>query len=219
MGAVGGEDVPDRQAPTAHVGVARDVVDVPSIGPQRAMEPHRVVETGGVATLGELGLGATRVRAHHGVGGQIVRQVGQPAAVDEGGGRVRRVAEILVHLEPPDGPPRTGAAGEVDVGIGHETPIEPARPRRVLEGIGRRHDRHLHALHAGRPLGPLERRLEVEDRADRLAGDDPAGREAAPVADAVDLVADRLGVVAATNEVRAQRVRRQLGVDRCGRGA
>ena len=52
----------------------------------------------------------------------------------------------------------------------------------------------VHGLHAGRTLRPLERRLEVEDRADRLPGDDPAGREAAPVADAVDLVADRLGV-------------------------
>ena len=184
------------------------------------MEPHRVVETGGVATLGELGLGATRVRAHHGIGGQIVRQVGQPAAVDEGRSWVSWVAEILVHLEPPDRPPRTSAAGEVDVGIGHETAIE-RRPS-TRSSRGRRAPAppaSPHSAHVGRSLGPLERRLEVEDRADRLAGDDAAGREAAPIADAVDLVADRLGVVAAPDEVGAQRVRRQLGFDRCGGGA
>ena len=52
-----------------------------------------------------------------------------------------------------------------------------------------------------RRLGALERRLEVEDRADRLAGDDTPGGEAAAVADPIDLVADRLGGVAATDEV------------------
>ena len=44
---------------------------------------------------------------------------------------------------------------------------------------------------------PLERRLEVEDRADGLAGHHPPGREAPAVADPVDLVADRLPCITA----------------------
>ncbi len=54
---------------------------------------------------------------------------------------------------------------------------------------------------------------------DGLVGDDAAGDEAAPVADAVDLEADRLVVVAAADEVGTQRVHRQLGIHRVGRGA
>ena len=67
-------------------------------------------------------------------------------------------------------------------------------------------------------LGPLERRLEVEDRADRLTGDHASGGEAATVADAIDLESDRLGVVAAADEIGAQRMHLEIGFDGGRRG-
>ena len=46
-------------------------------------------------------------------------------------------------------------------------------------------------------LGSLERALRIQDRADRLPGDDTTSREASPVANAIDLVPNRLLVIAA----------------------
>jgi hypothetical protein len=102
--------------------------------------------------------------------------------------------------------------------IGHR----PSAP--LVQPVGARYEARsntgLHGLHqlgrsghpsridtvsmSARPPRRLVARLEVEDRPDRLAGDDPAGAERAAVADAVDFVADRLGVVAPTDEVGPQ---------------
>ena len=67
-------------------------------------------------------------------------------------------------------------------------------------------------------FGALERALGVQDRPDRLTGDDPPRGEAPPVADAVDLVAHGLGVIAPANEVRPDGVGFELVVDRKSRG-
>ena len=58
----------------------------------------------------------------------------------------------------------------------------------------------------GAGLGRVEARLEVEDRPAVLDGHDPAGREAAAVAQPVDLVQDRDRRVAGPQEVGVQRV-------------
>ena len=68
-------------------------------------------------------------------------------------------------------------------------------------------------------LGDVEAGLQVEDRPAVLDGDDPAGGEAAPVADPVDLVQDRHRRVAGAQEVGVQRVDEAVRlVDRAGRG-
>jgi hypothetical protein len=54
---------------------------------------------------------------------------------------------------------------------------------------------------------PVEAGDEVQDRAARLVGDDLPGRERAAVADALDLVENRLALVAGLHEVRVQRLR------------
>ena len=64
----------------------------------------------------------------------------------------------------------------------------------------------------------VEAGLEVEDRPTVLDRHDTAGREAAAVADAIDLVQDRQGRVARAQEVGVERMH-QAGVlvDRAGR--
>ena len=44
MRAVGGEHMTDRQAATADEAVTSEVVQVPFIDTQRAVEPHRLIE-------------------------------------------------------------------------------------------------------------------------------------------------------------------------------
>ena len=66
--------------------------------------------------------------------------------------------------------------------------LEPLADRRQRLGIGRVGHR---VLVLGPGFGDVERRRQVEDRAAVLDRDDPAGREAAAVADAVDVVDDR----------------------------
>ena len=67
-------------------------------------------------------------------------------------------------------------------------------------------------------LVAVEAGLQVEDRLAVLDGDDPPGREAAPVAEPVDLVEDRPRRVARAQEVGVQRVHRAGLVDRAGGG-
>ncbi len=75
----------------------------------------------------------------------------------------------------------------------------------VPESIRARHVRHV-GLVFETFLGLLKRGGQVEDRPPVLDGDDAPGGEAAAVACAVDLVNDRLGHVAAAQEIRVQRV-------------
>ena len=81
--------------------------------------------------------------------------------------------------------------------------LEPFAERRQRLGVGRVGHRVL-VLGAG--LGDVERRRQVEDRAAVLDRDDAPGREAAAVADAVDVEDDRDARVAGPQEVRVQRV-------------
>ena len=60
----------------------------------------------------------------------------------------------------------------------------------------------------------LERERHREDGADGLPGHHLAGHEGPAVAGAVDLVADRLVLVASADEVRVQRVHAEALVDR-----
>ena len=83
-----------------------------------------------------------------------------------------------------------------------------------VEGLlGRQHVGHLVGVLEA-VLGPLEvGRLEV-DRPAVLAGHHPPGRERAAVAQALDVVDDRHGVVAGAQEVGVQRVHDVRRVDR-----
>ena len=91
--------------------------------------------------------------------------------------------------------------------------LEPLAKRRQRLGIGRVGHR---VLVLGPGLGHVERRREVEDRAAVLDRDDPPGREAAAVADAVDVEDDRDARVArAAGSTRATSARGPGR--RCGR--
>ena len=79
--------------------------------------------------------------------------------------------------------------------------------------VGRRElDRHVHCFDIDRRFGKLERRFKVQDRSDRLTRHHTASTEAAPITNAVDLVANGFVMITAANEVRAQRVRRKYGI-------
>ena len=74
---------------------------------------------------------------------------------------------------------------------------------------GRRRDRR----EVDRVFGPVEAGNEVQHRAARLVGDDLPGCERTAVADALDLVQDRLALVAGLHEVRMQRLRAEVLVN------
>ena len=196
--AVGVEDVAEREAATAGEREARHVVEVPLVDARRAVEPHAVVEAGDEAVLGarrsSARRGWARTTASHGRSSD--RYASQHA--------VQQVVAGERHARPASrrsSGRRRPARGGVSAS-GTKRRSEVGRPRRLLEVVGRGHVRHHGRLDDGRLLGALVRRLEVEDRPDGLAGDDATGGEAAPVADPIDLVADRLGGIAATDEVR-----------------
>ena len=85
------------------------------------------------------------------------------------------------------------------------------------ERLGRRRLGHRVLVLEAR-LVDLEGRREVEDRLAALDGDDAPRRERAAVADAVDVVDDRLSHVAGAKEVGVERVHVALGRDRLHRG-
>ena len=97
--------------------------------------------------------------------------------------------------------------------LGHEAAGEVRRPRRLLDLVGPGDGRHQDRIDDRRSLVALVRRLEVEDRSDGLAGDDPPGGEAAAVADAIDLVTHRFGGVTGADVVRPQAVGHHPVVD------
>ena len=157
------------------------------------MEPDAVIEAGDEhAVVGDLGRRLRRV------GREVVGEVRQPATMQQ-----LIVAERSVDLHPGQRAPGadagarrrpraaartddrpTGDTARTTSDSGSGTPVSIAMVCRSM-----------------RRLGTLERSLEVEDRPDRLAGDHSPGREAATVANAVDLEPNRLGVIAATDEI------------------
>ena len=74
----------------------------------------------------------------------------------------------------------------------------------VGQRVGSGHVEWHRQLVVGPGLGHVEAGLQVEDGAPVLNGDDATGGEAAPVADAIDLVEDGHGGVARPQEVRVQ---------------
>ena len=158
---------------------------------------------------------AARMGPHDGVARQVVGQVGQPAAVQQPALVRRRVGQRQRHPDPrhdPAGADRASAASPPRARSSARSPSTTTTPRaRPAPGS----DGITIGIDDGRLLVALVRRLEVQDRADRLAGDDAAGGEAAPVADPVDLVAHRLGGVAAPDVVRPQACGRRARRRRC----
>ncbi len=98
------------------------------------------------------------------------------------------------------------------VGVRRHTRLE------VGEFVGTAHPLGHHQLVVRARFVVVEAGLEVEDRPTVLDRHDTAGREAAAVADAIDLVQDRQGRVARAQEVGVERMH-QAGVlvDRAGR--
>ena len=81
--AVGAEHLPERQAPSAGVGQARHVVEVPRVDARRGVEPHAVVKAGDEAILGRVDRCPVGVGSNDGVARQIVLEIGQPTAVEQ----------------------------------------------------------------------------------------------------------------------------------------
>src|SRR6478672_492551 len=207
MCSVSGEHMPDRQSTTATEAVTAEIVQVPFIHTHRAVEPDRVIEAGRIHSL----VVETR-RRPNGIRRQVVGEICQPTAVQQ-----LVISQLGLDLHPCQ---RATCAG---LGSGgrpirwDEAAQRRRRPRLRLQRFGSRHVRvHRDGLQIHRRFRRLERRLEVENCADRLAGDHPPRRKAAPVADAVDLESNWLGVIAATDEIRAKRMDAELAIDGAG---
>ena len=174
------------------------------------MEPDRVVQARGEEHLVQdlLGLVAHRVRPHHGIGGEVVGEVGESRGVHD-----EVLGQVLADPEPRRRSAGSVAPGRSEAVGGDERALEHGAPRVLVELVGTGHvGRQGHRLDVLGPLGPLEAGLQVQDGTDRLTGHDAAGAERSAVADAIDLVADRFVVVAPADEVGADRVDVQLGV-------
>ena len=74
------EDVTERQPAAVADGVTREVVQMPLVAAHGPMEPDRVIEARALEVA--LTVGTTRdvgMRAHHGIGGEIVAEIRQCA--------------------------------------------------------------------------------------------------------------------------------------------
>ena len=142
-----------------------------------------------------LGAAHVGVEADDGVGGQVVGQVGERAGLQHG-----VVAEGLGHPHPRGGLARHRGPRRVKrrSNIGLQLSLGDG----VRTGdVGER------AICTSWPASSTwNDERHREDGADGLPGDDAAGDERAAVALPVDLEPDGLGVVAAPDEVRVQRV-------------
>ena len=194
------------------------VVQQPLVGAQRPVEPHRMVEARDHEAVV---VPRARVRHHRGVEQREVGRVRNDAVVQQ-----RIVGELAVGAEPHEllGLPASPGSGSSQrgrsaerVSIGRSRMIQSANSggnrsvcgssrsahRRQRLRIGRLGHRVL-VLRAR--LEHVERRRQVEDRLAVLDRDHPPRREAAAVADAVDVVDDRHPRVAGPQEVGVQRV-------------
>ena len=173
------------------------------------MEPDRVVEARPLE-LGPVALvvGEVRVRC--------------PCSTGRGGvGQERhrqRVSDRVVAEVGHDPQPVAEASGfTVDAGQVDGATVDQVAPREVVERRVVRHrdaGRQRRELGVGLVLVDLERDGHVQDRPARLAGDDLSGGERSTVTESLDLEADRLPDRTGTDEVRVQRVRPTLRVDR-----
>ena len=196
------EDEPFGEPACRLRGRALLVVQQPLVGVERAVEPHRVVEARDHEAVV---VPRVRVRHHRGVEQREVRRVRDDARVQQ-----RVVGQLAVGADPhvllglasigtgieparqlgralidrPLAPDPLDEVGREPVGVR----LESLPERRQRLGIGRVRHR---VLVLGTGLVDVERRRQIEDRPAVLDRDDAPGREAAAVADAVDLVDDR----------------------------
>jgi hypothetical protein len=77
------EDVAEREPAGPDEVVAREVVKVPPIGQQRAMEPDRVIEADPADQRLGLALVHGSMSSANGVGCKVVRHVGEPALMEK----------------------------------------------------------------------------------------------------------------------------------------
>lgn len=207
------EDVADGQASRAEQRVAGEVVQVPAIGADGAMEPDGVVKAGThPRVVGDRG--AVGVQRDDSVGREVVGQVGQRACLRDG-----IVAELIRGPEPACSAPRA----EVDRRCSIRTAMRRPRDETSLERRTprfRRCDRNWQwnvrlddGLDVRRVFGPLERGGHRQDRTDLLPGQHPARDEGPSVADPFHFQAGRLVVIAPADEIRVQRVHAELWVD------
>ena len=198
------------------------VVEQPVVGPERPVEPHRVVQAG---HLHARCLPRHAERQHRGVQQRHVAGVGDDAGVQGGvvgQGAVgphphllaeRRVAlaahRIAVHMAQVD---RAGAV----VPLAHAFLVRGHAGLEVRQRFGFRHATGHRRLVVLPWLVHVEAGLQVEDGPAVLDGDDAAGGEALAVADAVHLVEDRHGGVAWPQEVGVEGVDQPAGLHRAG---
>src|SRR5918994_3804865 len=163
---------------------------------------------------------------HRGVEQRHVGRVREHDRVDE-----RVVGEAAVGSQPHPLPGRQGALAvggqPVDVAdVDGPGPVDPRPdvplviPDPLAQGgqlLGRGDVGHLERVLEARLLD-LEAGRHVEDRLAVLDGDDPAGRERPPVADAIHLVEDRQLGIAGPQEIGVERVDSPVGLDRAGGG-
>lgn len=149
---------------------------------------------------------------------EIVRQVRQPALIEQRSVRGITARAIVEHAHPGRRPPRTCSRRTVLGDDGHPASREVVGERRIGDTVVARDIRCADGLDLLGRLGSLERALRIQDRADRLPSDDATSREATSVANAIDLVPNRLLMIAAADEVRTNRVGQVLGFDRDRRG-
>ena len=206
------EHVSDGEPPSTDEVEAAEVVQVPSVGAQPAVEPDRVIEAGAE----ERSVPPRRRRPD--ARGSPCRSGGRPTdrRASTGGAAAsgrRRIAERLVHLHPGDDATRP-VPRPPPTSLGRRrTPCRTWCSRNPTTSIRRRHLRHRDRLYLRRGSAPLERTLGVQDRPDGLTGDDPSGRKTTTVADPIDLISNRLIVIATTDEIRPNGVRLEFAVD------
>ena len=176
------------------------------------MEPHHVVEA---RRHGHAIIPGHPVGEEDGVEQRHVRGVGDDAGVEEGVVGQPAIGSHPHALPGRTWPERPVLGRRIDVArVDRPRPrvpvAEPLPPRghplgEGGQGLGLGHRRHRELVVEAR-FPDVERRRQVEDGVTVLDGHDAPGREGAAVADTVDLVEDRDGGVARSEEVGVQRV-------------
>ena len=140
------EDVTDRQAAGAGEMVTRKVVKMPSIGAHWSVKPNRVIET----DAGQMGIRVAVIHRlmsrPHRVAGEIIRHIRQPALMEKRFISLDRFRHGVGDPHPGGDSPRAIASRAPDMVVFDEAPIEVRGERRVVDTVGRRHDRERHRL-------------------------------------------------------------------------
>ena len=226
--AVGPEDRTRREATGAGGRRAVHVVEQPLVGPELSVEPHHMVE----ARHHEALRSGHPVRHRRGAEQREIRHVGARGRVHErvvGQGAVDAQPHVLVGSRrrrrgrPVVATPGTACrwariAGDPRRGSIGVLLVRPRRRHRERRGGSGDGTSGIGVAVIGAALVDVERGGHVEDRLAVLDRDDASGREAPPVADAVDVEDDRHLRVARRRKYAWIECTTPIGLDRAAGG-